>query len=196
MAIVMQMEWNEVRPEQYDEARRVVDWEGTVPDGAVLHAAWFGKDGLRVWDVWESAEQFDTFTNERLMPGVAEVGIDGQPNVTILPCHAYQFERVQNDGNAVVELGEVPQDVYDALAAKVDWTSNPPEGGLAHMAARGDDGTVRLLSVWSSASAAEAFDRDRVAPAAEALGMDVPDDATDDPEPLHRMFAAPGAGAR
>jgi hypothetical protein len=191
MAIVMQMEWNEVRPDQYDEARRVVDWEGAVPDGAIFHVAWFGADGFRAWDVWESQEAFDRFTNERLMPGIAQVGIEGQPNVTILPCHAYQVERVANDAGAVVETTDAPLEVYDALAAKVDWVATPPEGGLAHVAALADDGNVSVVNVWTSADAAAAFDRDRVAPAAEALAFPLPDVAGTF-APMHRMFDAKG----
>jgi hypothetical protein len=37
--IVMCMEWDGVTPEQYDEARAIVDWEQEVPDGAILHPA-------------------------------------------------------------------------------------------------------------------------------------------------------------
>jgi hypothetical protein len=81
----MQMRWTGVTPEQYEEARQKIDWEGNVPDGAVLHVSGFDGDDLRVTDVWESQEDFQRFVEERLMPGVQEIGIEGQPEVSFYP---------------------------------------------------------------------------------------------------------------
>ena len=82
---VMVMRWAGVKPEQYEEARRTVDWEGDVPDGAVLHVSGFDGGDLRVTDVWESQEQFERFVGERLMPAVKEIGIEGEPEVEFYP---------------------------------------------------------------------------------------------------------------
>ena len=82
---VMLMRWAGVTPEQYEEARAKVDWEGNQPDGAVLHVAGFDGDDLRVTDVWDSPEQFERFTEERLMPVVQEIGIAGEPEVRFYP---------------------------------------------------------------------------------------------------------------
>ena len=83
--VVMSMRWRGVTQDQYEEAREVVNWEGDVPDGAVLHVAGFDGDGVRVTDVWESEDQFNRFVEERLMPGVQQVGIQGQPEVEFFP---------------------------------------------------------------------------------------------------------------
>ncbi len=48
----------------------------------------FDADGAHITDVWESVEQFQRFTDERLMPAVQKVGIPGEPQVAILPAHA------------------------------------------------------------------------------------------------------------
>jgi hypothetical protein len=82
---VMLMRWAGVTPEQYEEARSRVDWEGDVPDGAVLHVAGFDEGDLRVTDVWDSPEQFQRFVEERLMPAVKEIGIEGEPEVRFYP---------------------------------------------------------------------------------------------------------------
>jgi hypothetical protein len=37
--------------------------------------------------VWQSAEQFDQFVQTRLMPGVKQIGIQGEPRVEIYPTH-------------------------------------------------------------------------------------------------------------
>jgi len=87
MAVVMRMDWPEVTPEQYDEACEVVGWERDVPKGAIFHTAFFDESGFKVVDVWESAEDFQSFVDNRLMPGIAQVGIQGEPNVTITPSH-------------------------------------------------------------------------------------------------------------
>ena len=82
MSTLMLMSWPEVSEDQYQQARRDVNWETNVPDGAKFHVAWMGEDGLRVLDLWESQENFDKFVKERLMPVVQKIGIQGQPKVT------------------------------------------------------------------------------------------------------------------
>ncbi len=87
MAVAMFMVWEGVTPEQYDRARELVDWEGDVPDGAIFHVSAFSPSGLRVTDIWESAEDFQRFVDARLMPGVRQLGIEGQPEVEIYSVH-------------------------------------------------------------------------------------------------------------
>ncbi len=88
MPIVMIMKWTGVTAEQYDKARRLVDLEGKKPKGLLFHVAAFDKDGARVTDVWESAEDFDSYVKNRLMPGVKQLGMQGEPQVGIYPTHA------------------------------------------------------------------------------------------------------------
>jgi hypothetical protein len=87
MAIVMQLRWDGVTPEQYNKASDIVGWEVDVPKGGIFHVAWFENDALRVTDVWETADDFQTFVDQRLMPGVAEVEIQGEPKVEIQDAH-------------------------------------------------------------------------------------------------------------
>ena len=88
MQTVMLMRWPGVTPEQYEEERSRVNWEGDPADGGVLHVAGFDGDDLRVTDVWESEEQFHRFASERLMPAVQEIGIEGEPEVRFYPLQA------------------------------------------------------------------------------------------------------------
>jgi hypothetical protein len=81
MATVMVMHWPEATLEQYEQARKEVNWEGDVPPGAKFHVTWIEEDGFHALDLWESQEAFQRFVQERLMPGVQKVGIQGQPNV-------------------------------------------------------------------------------------------------------------------
>jgi hypothetical protein len=88
MATVMSMSWRGVTPEQYEAARKLVDWEGDVADGGLLHIAWFTDEGIRIVDLWESPEHFQRFVESRLMPGVREIGIEGEPEVEFHQPHA------------------------------------------------------------------------------------------------------------
>jgi hypothetical protein len=88
MPIVMNMQWANVTAEQYERVRKEVNWEGNRPPGGLFHVASFGPEGLRVTDLWDSADSFNRFVEQRLMPGVQKVGIAGQPKVEIQPVHA------------------------------------------------------------------------------------------------------------
>ena len=87
MAIVMFMKWAGITAEQYDQIREAVNFEEEVPNGAQFHVASFDATGARICDVWDSAEQFDAFVNNRLMPAVQQVGVAGEPQVEILEAH-------------------------------------------------------------------------------------------------------------
>jgi hypothetical protein len=88
MAVFMSMLWEGVTPAQYDQVRNIVDWEGKPADGGLFHVAGFDEQGLHVTDIWETPDAFRTFVDERLMPGVQQVGIQSQPKVEIFPLHA------------------------------------------------------------------------------------------------------------
>jgi hypothetical protein len=82
MATVMLMHWPEVTVSQYEQTRKEVGWETNVPKGAKFHVAWFAADGFHVLDIWDSEQDFQRFTEERLMPAVKKIGIQGEPKVT------------------------------------------------------------------------------------------------------------------
>jgi hypothetical protein len=88
MAVMMQMEWDGIGAEEYDAARQRVNWEGDVPPGALFHVVAVTDGGVRVTDVWESADQFNAFVRDRLMPGIKELGISGEPRIELIPTHA------------------------------------------------------------------------------------------------------------
>jgi hypothetical protein len=88
MPVVMSMEWDGVTREQYEAVRKLVAWETNKPAGAMLHIAAVTPTGLRVTDLWASAGDFQRFVEQRLMPGVQQVGIASQPKVEVHPMHA------------------------------------------------------------------------------------------------------------
>jgi hypothetical protein len=68
--------------EQYEETIRRLQSSGDWPaDGLEYHVAFFVDGQLRVSEIWESQEKLTAF-GERLMPILADVGIDpGQPEI-------------------------------------------------------------------------------------------------------------------
>jgi hypothetical protein len=102
MPIVMNMRWDGVTPEQYDAAREQVGWEQHGPEGGLIHIASFTDEGLRVTDVWETAEDFNRFVERRLMPVVREIGIEGEPDVAISGMHAIWNPGVERTTTATV----------------------------------------------------------------------------------------------
>jgi hypothetical protein len=69
-------------------SKQSVDPIGPLTDGAKFHTAWFGPDGLHVLDLWDTGQQFQRFTETRLMPAVQKIGIKGQPKVELTEAHA------------------------------------------------------------------------------------------------------------
>ncbi len=88
MAVAMFLRWDGFTREQYDAARALVAFNRDTAPGGLFHVAAVGERGIYVADVWESAEQFQTYLTERLLPAFAQLGISGQPEVEIVPVHA------------------------------------------------------------------------------------------------------------
>jgi hypothetical protein len=95
MAIAVVQEWREDETDRstknYDAINERLGAEENPPDGMLVHTAGFFGQGFRIFDVWESEEQFQRFLSERLMPIVGEVaGPDAaQPETTIYELHAF-----------------------------------------------------------------------------------------------------------
>jgi hypothetical protein len=55
--------------------------------GGLFHWVTATDDGLRVTDVWETAEQFQEFADTKIGPITQEVGVDGPPQITMYEVH-------------------------------------------------------------------------------------------------------------
>jgi hypothetical protein len=83
MAAVIIQTWAGFTPDQYDAVRDIVGWDRHTPDGMRLHVAAFDSGVLNMTDVWESEAQFMTFVQTQIMPAVTQLGIAGQPEISI-----------------------------------------------------------------------------------------------------------------
>jgi len=66
--------------EQYDTIHSHMNIDGDPPAGLIFHSAGPVDGGWGVIDFWESRQAFDTFTEGRLMPAMAELGDRAFPN--------------------------------------------------------------------------------------------------------------------
>jgi hypothetical protein len=87
MSDVIMQRFDGVTPEQYDELRRVVGWDRDLPKGMTFHVASFGDNILRMTDVWDSAAQFETFVQTRILPALHQIGVEGMPEMIVNPMH-------------------------------------------------------------------------------------------------------------
>jgi hypothetical protein len=87
MATVITQQWKAITPAQYDQIHAIVRWDVDVPAGMTFHVASFEGDTLRMLDIWDSEEQFMTFAQTRIMPAVAQLGLDGLPEMIVTATH-------------------------------------------------------------------------------------------------------------
>jgi hypothetical protein len=83
MSIVVRFSPTNLTTEKYDETiRRLKDAGAWPPDGLEYHIFFGPEESLRVSEIWDSEEQWRAF-GERLMPILADVGIDfaGAPDI-------------------------------------------------------------------------------------------------------------------
>jgi hypothetical protein len=88
MSIVARFTPTNLTAEKYAEANRRLEESGIEfpPEGMNYHVC-FGPEGnLRVSEIWDSKEQLDAF-GERLMPVLAEAGIEFSGGPEILEIH-------------------------------------------------------------------------------------------------------------
>jgi hypothetical protein len=91
MAVAVEMNFRGATMEQYDQVIKKMGLTpaGATPPGAISH--WVAKtdDGMRVVDVWETREAFDQFSQEKIGPYSAEVGIAEAPETRFYDVHNY-----------------------------------------------------------------------------------------------------------
>jgi hypothetical protein len=92
MAVLVTQELQGVSQEMYDAVNEKVNAGGAPPPGLIVHTSGATDGGWRIVDVWESAEQFQRFSEERVRPAVAawaaESGAEAaMPDTTVWQLH-------------------------------------------------------------------------------------------------------------
>ena len=88
MSIVVRFSPTSLTSEKYDASlRRLEEAEGAFPPDGLDYHVCFGSEGnLRVSEIWDSREQLEAF-GERLMPLLAEAGIEFSAEPEIFEVH-------------------------------------------------------------------------------------------------------------
>ena len=88
MSIVVRFSPTGLTAEKYDSTIEKIKAAGTFPpDGLDYHVCFGSAGNLRVSEIWDSPEQFAAF-GERLMPILAEAGIEMSSEPEIFDVHA------------------------------------------------------------------------------------------------------------
>ena len=69
----------------------------------------------------------------------------------------------------IIETGATPEQ-YEQVRSKLGVDESPPPGGLIHIAAKGENGTIRVIEVWETRDQAEEWG-DKVRATREELGI-------------------------
>ena len=91
MTIGVQLEFSGATLEQYDGA---LEWLGLLPGGPaakgqLFHWVTANDNGIRLIDVWESRQEFDSFLEKRVLPVLPEVGVANPPEIEFFQVHNY-----------------------------------------------------------------------------------------------------------
>jgi heme-degrading monooxygenase HmoA len=89
MAVVIVNNMQGGSQETYDAVTPKVMPGNQLPQGCQLHVAGPTEDGWRVITVWDSAEQFEQFRNEKLIPALREAGAGDRiaPSISTDPAY-------------------------------------------------------------------------------------------------------------
>ena len=89
MTIGVQLDFPSATLEQYDQA---LEWLGLLPGGPAAPGQLFHwvtaiDNGIRLIDVWESRQAFDSFLETRVLPVLPEVGVANPPEIQFFEVH-------------------------------------------------------------------------------------------------------------
>lgn len=146
-----------------------------LPAGALFHAAGATQDGWRVCDVWETAEQFDTFAEEQIRPLTAQRGM---APAAMESFEAHQVRRGTEPAPAgfahVVRIPGLDAEGFAALdTAVLGQRRVLPKDCIFHVNGPLGDGWC-VLDYWTTRAARDAFVASKVRPAVEAMGASRP----------------------
>ena len=74
MKVATVLEFPGVTREQYDRMGAELARRGAFPKGLLIHVCGPTEGGWRIADIWESAETFERFGDEWLIPAMEAVG--------------------------------------------------------------------------------------------------------------------------
>ena len=77
MAVGIRLKLDGGSAELIDRLNVAIDPDGNPPEGLLFHASGPVDGGWGVLDFWESRAHFDRFSQERIGPAMASIGLEG-----------------------------------------------------------------------------------------------------------------------
>lgn len=95
MTVAVQIDFKGATLEQYDQGLEGAGLlpGGPSPPGQLFHFVIKVDDGIRVIDVWESRDAYETFARSSIIPVAREVGMPDAPEVQLFDVHSYFASR-------------------------------------------------------------------------------------------------------
>ena len=90
MSIVVRYNPPSLTTKQYDEADRLLREAGVepLPDGLEFHVCFGSEGNLRVSEIWDSPEQFETYGKQlSVMPVMADIPFDSGGPLEVFEVH-------------------------------------------------------------------------------------------------------------
>jgi hypothetical protein len=171
MAVAYIMDFPGGSLEDYDAVVEKMQLNGRLPAGALFHAAGKTAQGMRVCDVWESAERFGQFSDTQIRPLSAERGM-APPQVRSFEVH--EIRRGAAGPVRFVQIVHMPgvdaESFVELDKRVVGPERHAPEGCVFHVTGM-LDGEWCILDYWTSKEIHDAFIAERVRPAMEGAGV-------------------------
>jgi hypothetical protein len=90
--------------DEYKSLGKNVNWEGKHPVGLICHTVAFtGADEILFTDVWESKDAMNTFFENRMLPGLKEMGFT-VPAIQDYPVHDMKIFKMLENMPGLVEV--------------------------------------------------------------------------------------------
>jgi len=91
VAVAVIMDFEGATLEQYDDVigRMGLTPGGATPPGALFHWVAETDGGIRVVDVWETREAFDSFAEDQIGPHTQAAGIPSPPEMAFHDVHSH-----------------------------------------------------------------------------------------------------------
>jgi hypothetical protein len=88
MAVVWILEWDGFTPEQYEDLKGRVGWDGEPPAGLQHQVTAFSDKALILTQLWQSPDHVLRFMEDRLLPAIRAMGVNSMPRVDQYRVHS------------------------------------------------------------------------------------------------------------
>jgi hypothetical protein len=171
MAVAFIMDFPGGRAEDYDAVVDKMQLNGRLPAGALFHAAGPTDSGWQVCDVWESADAFRQFADNKIGPITAQQGM-APPQV-----RSFDVQEIRRGESGPVEFVQIvhlpgldAESFKAADKAVVGAEGAVPAACVFHVNGM-LDGEWCVLDYWSSKEARDTFIERNVKPAMENANL-------------------------